>query len=122
MIWMLAHIVGYLTSTRLLVAATARHIQLRRARSHDRCLERIARLEIELGIGLDWGREFFETRSTPEHEYARRQCWMCKNAYEPSDYPYLSYGRNRPPLRDALLRSHLCAACEEKSKAEIAAL
>lgn len=130
MIWLALHIFGYLSSGLLAVVAVSVVAEQLTKGKHKNALERIARLEMELGVGLDWGREFFEARKPMKHPKGGRLCWMCKKVYDRPDN-YLTYAamlrtgaRPRPPrpTRDKLLGQHLCEACERKTERELSEL
>lgn len=109
--WTVLHLIAYVALLDGVAQYGTALVKRKNSRRHRKCLERIARLEIETSIGLDWGREFFDKRTPKSLDYGlKRECWSCERAY----YPDID---SRGSLRE-----HLCGGCVRKTEAELSSL
>lgn len=125
MIWLALHTVGYLATTVIGLCAIGLAVEHWPKAKHKRTLERIAQLEMETGVGLDWGREFFDKRKPVRDGRGNHLCWLCHKKFSPygmASSPLFMSMRPMPKPRPREFQAHLCASCEAKTHAQVESL
>jgi hypothetical protein len=124
LVFLALHLIGYACSALVAALTLSLWLEHRREESAEQQLERIAKLELKTGVGLDVGREWLLSQPIQAMPASLRQlaeegngavtrkCWDCEKEFRAHDehdnwggfYPH----RHKP---DKELAGRLCATC-----------
>lgn len=111
-------VVGF-QAGRMTYRDVARYRQRRRHNSRLYLMTRILRLELELGIGLEWSEKWLRERPA---DRLHPKCWGCAKDFAPR-WMRSVYLWSEPRERyDPELEARLCPACIQKTQRELADL
>ena len=123
LVWLCIHCVCYAITLLLVAVYAGRFIEQRRANTYAVRIERIAKMEIQLGIGLDYGRDWLVSQPIMCKDYlmglaldhngaVERVCYGCNKKFRPHDeyHNWCGCYKNEPKLNHEL-SDRLCNTC-----------